>query len=991
MSVLLGKCVDRSCDRAEFVGECGGEACARRAGAVELARPRLVGVPLAREVSLLLEAAQQGVERVGVGVEPARLQLLEQPVAVARAARAAAGTPARPCRAAAPAGACRVLRSRSCFTLYCVSHTIVNHTSMFIECLGLARSARASRKPLPSARRVAERLERWSSSDTTPRTSSSRRASCSTPSAARRTPASTARCARTTSRRGALRQGESGFAWSWLGAALAATSFSLGVVNAPGPAVSPGDHRAGDRDPRGDVPRAVLGGARQRRGDERARHRRPLARRRTTATRGSPRASTSSAACSPASACRTTGTSACTTRASGAARQRRRRCSARRSAPRPRAGSRAGPTASRPWRSPPTRCAGSSTTYRGNGGRGPAVLQVHVSLAPTDAEALAIAKDQWRNGLVSPPRVLGHRAARGVRRGRRASRTTPRCARRCSSRTDAGELAERIADLVAHRLRPRLPPPRRQGPGAVPAAGRGRAAAAPEGGIVKITDTSDLWWKTAVVYCLDVETYMDSDGDGIGDFAGPRAAHRLPRRPRRDVPVADALLSEPRPRRRLRHHRLLRRRSAAGHPRRPRRGDPHREGSRHAGDRRPRRQPHLRPASVVRQRPAQPQRASSATSTCGSTSRRRSRRRSVFPGEESSVWELDEASGQYYLHSFYRHQPDLNIANPRVRDEIAKSIGFWLELGISGFRVDAVPFLIEAPPGVEIGDPHEYLRDLRRFLRAPQQRGRAPRRGEPAVRPAGRVLRRRRRRRAHHAVRLHLDAGALPLARALRSRARSSGPHGPARDRPGVAVRELRAQPRRAHARQADGCRARGGLRGLRTRRAAARLRPRHHPAHPADARRRSAPDPHGLQPAVLAAGHARPLLRRGDRDGREPRDRGTAVGAHADAVERGAQRRLLVAPHRRAWSRRPRRTATRRSTSTSTPSCSDDESLLQFVQRLAVRYRSSPEIGWGRFEVLEQEQPAVLAHSIVGGRRALRRAAQLLGRPGRDDDHADG
>ena len=70
----------------------------------------------------------------------------------------------------------------------------------------------------------------------------------------------------------------------------------------------------------------------------------------------------------------------------------------------------------------------------------------------------------------------------------------------------------------------------------------------------------------------------------------------------------------------------------------------------------------------------------------------------VFPGEEDSVWELDERTGQYYLHSFYRHQPDLNIANPAVRDEIAKTIGFWLELGISGFRVDAVPFLIE-PPG----------------------------------------------------------------------------------------------------------------------------------------------------------------------------------------------------------------------------------------------------------------------------------------------------
>ena len=67
----------------------------------------------------------------------------------------------------------------------------------------------------------------------------------------------------------------------------------------------------------------------------------------------------------------------------------------------------------------------------------------------------------------------------------------------------------------------------------------------------------------------------------------------------------------------------------------------------------------------------------------------------------------------------------------------------------------------------------------------------------------------------------------------------------------------------------------------------------------------------------------------------------------------------------------------------------SDDESLLQFIQRLTVRYRSSPEIGWGRFEVLEQEQPAVLAHSIsadVGRFVALHNFSDVAGR---DDDHA--
>ena len=87
---------------------------------------------------------------------------------------------------------------------------------------------------------------------------------------------------------------------------------------------------------------------------------------------------------------------------------------------------------------------------------------------------------------------------------------------------------------------------------------------------------------------------------------GARAPHRLPRRPRRDLPLADAVLSDARPRRRLRHHRLLRRRPAARHPRRLRRGHPHGARPRHAGHRRPRREPHLRPASVVHVGPAQP-------------------------------------------------------------------------------------------------------------------------------------------------------------------------------------------------------------------------------------------------------------------------------------------------------------------------------------------------------------------------------------------------
>ncbi|WP_238334775.1 alpha-amylase family protein [Kribbella amoyensis] len=91
----------------------------------------------------------------------------------------------------------------------------------------------------------------------------------------------------------------------------------------------------------------------------------------------------------------------------------------------------------------------------------------------------------------------------------------------------------------------------------------------------------------------------------------------------------------------------------------------------------------------------------------------------VFPDQETSLWQYDEQAGQYYLHRFYKHQPDLDITNPAVREEILRVLGFWLRLGLSGFRVDAVPFLLDtagAADAAELPDPHDYLRDLRAFL-----------------------------------------------------------------------------------------------------------------------------------------------------------------------------------------------------------------------------------------------------------------------------------
>lgn len=90
----------------------------------------------------------------------------------------------------------------------------------------------------------------------------------------------------------------------------------------------------------------------------------------------------------------------------------------------------------------------------------------------------------------------------------------------------------------------------------------------------------------------------------------------------------------------------------------------------------------------------------------------------VFPGVQKSTWTHDKKAHAYYHHRFHHFQPDLNIDNADVRAEIRKIMGYWLELGVEGFRVDAVPFILETQ---KAGQPNkkirfEYLREMRRFL-----------------------------------------------------------------------------------------------------------------------------------------------------------------------------------------------------------------------------------------------------------------------------------
>ena len=90
----------------------------------------------------------------------------------------------------------------------------------------------------------------------------------------------------------------------------------------------------------------------------------------------------------------------------------------------------------------------------------------------------------------------------------------------------------------------------------------------------------------------------------------------------------------------------------------------------------------------------------------------------VFPGVQKSTWTRDAAANSYYFHRFYEFQPDLNTSNPLVQAELLKIMGFWLQLGVSGFRMDAVPFVIATKGSDvhELVEQYEMLRTFREFL-----------------------------------------------------------------------------------------------------------------------------------------------------------------------------------------------------------------------------------------------------------------------------------
>jgi maltose alpha-D-glucosyltransferase / alpha-amylase len=90
--------------------------------------------------------------------------------------------------------------------------------------------------------------------------------------------------------------------------------------------------------------------------------------------------------------------------------------------------------------------------------------------------------------------------------------------------------------------------------------------------------------------------------------------------------------------------------------------------------------------------------------------------RIIFTDTESSNWTWDPVAGQYFWHRFFSHQPDLNYDNAEVQDAMLEVLRFWLDLGLDGFRLDAVPYLFEREGTncENLAETHEYLKRVRR-------------------------------------------------------------------------------------------------------------------------------------------------------------------------------------------------------------------------------------------------------------------------------------
>ena len=229
---------------------------------------------------------------------------------------------------------------------------------------------------------------------------------------------------------------------------------------------------------------------------------------------------------------------------------------------------------------------------------------------------------------------------------------------------------------------------------------------------------NDLWYKNAVIYCLSVGTFMDANGDGIGDFQG--LTRRLDYLHGLGITTIWLMPFQPSP---YRDDGYDISDYYGVNPRHGTLGDfvefthgAEQRGIRvimdlvvnHTSDRHPwfqeaRRDPKSKYRDWYIWSDKKPPNADKGM---------------VFPGVQKSTWSYDKTARAWYFHRFYDFQPDLNTSNPHVHSEILKIMGFWIQLGVIGFRMDAVPFVIsmKGPRVKKPVEQYDMLRSLREFL-----------------------------------------------------------------------------------------------------------------------------------------------------------------------------------------------------------------------------------------------------------------------------------
>jgi len=225
-----------------------------------------------------------------------------------------------------------------------------------------------------------------------------------------------------------------------------------------------------------------------------------------------------------------------------------------------------------------------------------------------------------------------------------------------------------------------------------------------------------LWYKDAVIYELHIKAFYDSNGDGIGDFRGLKeklpyiedlgitALWLLPfyPSPLKDdgYDISDYFNIHPEYGTRREFKEFLR--------------EAHKRGIRvitelvlnHTSDQHPwfKRSRRAKPGSDWRE-----------VYMWSDTPDKYRDARIIFKDFETSNWAWDPIAGAYYFHRFYSHQPDLNYDNPRVRKMIFRVVDFWLEMGVDGLRLDAVPYLFkrEGTNCENLPETYAFLREMR--------------------------------------------------------------------------------------------------------------------------------------------------------------------------------------------------------------------------------------------------------------------------------------